>query len=462
MLRSFHTLLLRLGAGIIVVGFSVGCSTPSFDDVAGDRDHEKNEAIVEDVVQLVKCELADAFRDKVPGTHFKWMADWTVKSELTLQVSQSGGISPSYGTTRFNGARIVPEFGIAGGLNLSGQAQRTETISFTMSLRELPGEVSQSFCEDLRSKSEEHRARELRSGLKLREWIEAALRPVENSVLKAGFRPQPVLKLAAPEPPKTKRSPASRSSPSIAAAKYSYEGFREQLEELVGLAGAIEKDVGQVFADRCKVDEASVRIERNSEIAKAKLKGVAELFPDDLLTEVGHDEIESVRHELKAVNRTKAEKRRRCEKLPGIAAAAVADVREFKETMNQGLYDAFKKKNYPGIVYAESAYLGQANEYLKAASEQLASQRLHFEPPIDSLSHHVQFVLTKGLGASLNWGLAVWPIAAPSGNLGSLARVRTHTLVLTVGPPSQQGSDDKGRLLVTSAMRGVAATLAGQ
>ena len=455
----FHKLLSKLGASLILVGPIGGCSTPSFDEVAGNRDHDKNEAIVEDVVQLVKCELADAFRDKVPGTNFKWMADWTVKSELTLQVSDNGGIAPSLGTAKFNGGRIVPEIGLAGGFNLSGQAQRVETIAFTLSLRELPGEVSQSFCEDLRSESEEHRARELRSGLKLREWVAAALRPVENSVLKAGFRPQPVLKLTAPVPPPTRLMPQSRVPIAADSAKYSYEGFREELEEMVGLATAIEKETGQAFADRCKVDEASVRIERNIEIAKAMLRGVTEQYPDDLLTEAGQHELESVQRELKAINRTKSEKRLRCERLPGLATAAGADVRAFKDTMNHSLYAAFKKKNYIRLINAESSYLGLANEYLKAASEQLTGRRLHFEPPMDSLSHHVQFVLAKGLGASLHWGLAAWP--GPAGNLASLSRVRTHTLVLTVTPPGQQGRDEKSRLLATSALRGATAGIAG-
>ena len=449
----------RLCLGIAVSGVVSGCVTPSFDEVAGDRDPEKNEAIVSDVVDLVKCELGKAFRDKVPEDKFKWMADWTVKSELTLQVSNSGGIAPSLGLTKLNGSGAFPIFSAVAGGNISGQAQRIETISFTLALRELEGEVSSARCEDLREENEDAHGRELRSGLKLHRWIEAALSPVDHGILKAGFRPQPVLKLTAPVPPKTKVTPAQPST--APPAKFAYEGFREEFEEVTRLAEVVEREAGQVLSDRCKIDETAVLTERNIEIAKAKLRGVKMLYPDEMLTDAGHQEVESFERELKMLTRVKADKKRRCENVPNFAIAARTDAAAFKEQMDHNQYLAFKKRDYLAQINAESMYLGQANSYLKGSSEQLAGARLQFEPPIDSLSHHVQFVLAKGVSASIGWGLVAIGGAGPNGNLASFSRARTHTLVLTIGPPGQRGIDEKSRLLTTSAMRGTAVS-AGQ
>ena len=429
-----------------------GCfKTPTFDEVVGERDHEKNEAVVADVVELVKCELANAFKDKLPDDHFRWMVDWTVKSELTLQVNKSGGISPSIGNPAFNGLTL--------GADLSGQGQRVETIAFTVALRDL-AETSHSRCEELRDESQDEHSRELRSGLKLKSWIEAALNPVEQGMLKAVFRQQQGLTLAPPAAPATMPPATPRAALAAAPAKFAYEGFREEFEEVAKFAEVIDREVGQVIGDRCKVDDTSARIERNIEIVKAKLRGVKAAFPDDLMSERGQDEIGNVERELKVINRLKNEKKLRCEKLPNFGAAARADATELRAQMKQELYAAFKKKDYLRKINAESAYLGRVNEFLKGSSEQLAGMRLQFDPPIDSLSHHVQFVLVTGVNASLRWGLLA--VRGSSGSLASLSRVRTHTLVLTVAPPNQQGLDEKSRLLTTSSIRGVVAPIAGQ
>ncbi len=451
----------RLCLGAALSGLVGACMTPSFDEVAGDRDHEKNEAIVADVVDLVKCELGNAFRDKVPEDKFRWMADWTVKSELTLQVSNSGGVAPSIGLTKLNGPGAFPIFSAVAGGSLSGQAQRVETISFTLALSELEGEVSSSRCENLKEENEEAHGRELRSGLKLRKWVEAALSPVDKGILKASFRPQPTLKLKAPTLPATKMARGQRKPSTVPPAKYAYEGFKEELEEVGRLAEVIERDAGQVLSDRCKLDEAMVLTERNIEIARARLRGVRALYPDEMLTDAGQKEIDEVERELKLLTRVKAEKKMRCENLPNFAVAARTDAAEFKDQMDHNQYLAFKKKDYLGQINAESMYLGQANSFLKGSSEQLAGARLQFEPPIDSLSHHVQFVLTKGLSASIGWGLVAIGGAGPNGNLASFSRARTHTLVMTIGPPGPRGIDEKNRLLTTSAVRGTAA-IAGQ
>jgi hypothetical protein len=50
---------------------------------------------VDEIVQRVKCELADALRQKMEEKNLKWLKSWTAKADLTLQVNESGGITPN-------------------------------------------------------------------------------------------------------------------------------------------------------------------------------------------------------------------------------------------------------------------------------------------------------------------------------------------------------------------------------
>ncbi|MGA7325328.1 MAG: hypothetical protein WBX25_12770, partial [Rhodomicrobium sp.] len=53
------------------------------------------EISIHEVVQRVKCELADALDKKTSKQKFRWMASWTVKADLTLQTNEIGGITPT-------------------------------------------------------------------------------------------------------------------------------------------------------------------------------------------------------------------------------------------------------------------------------------------------------------------------------------------------------------------------------
>jgi hypothetical protein len=71
------------------------------------------------------------------------------------------------------------------------------------------------------------------------------------------------------------------------------------------------------------------------------------------------------------------------------------------------------------------------------------------DPPIDSLSHSVQFIVAYGAGISPNWVLLQWKGPASSGSLASLGGGRTHTLNLTLGP----SKGEQSRALQTLAIQ---------
>src|SRR5208283_3487566 len=131
-----------------------GCSSvPSLDAASGAGPNETNIVIAE-VVRRVKCEIADAFDDKLGDRNFDWLWNWTAKVDLQLQVNESAGGSPSVTYTHYypnafitsagseltNGNLIgyfQQTFRLAGGVTYNAQAQRAETVSFTLPLQEV-------------------------------------------------------------------------------------------------------------------------------------------------------------------------------------------------------------------------------------------------------------------------------------------------------------------------------------
>ena len=127
---------------------------PPLADATGTPD---SDIFVGDIVNRIKCELAIAFSDKLNNDEFnqyQWLADWTVKVDLTLPANQQGGVTPngSYtmiqrsavnraaGPTNYPGATLgtVPQlFTLGASANLGEQATRTEGVSFSLSVKEI-------------------------------------------------------------------------------------------------------------------------------------------------------------------------------------------------------------------------------------------------------------------------------------------------------------------------------------
>src|ERR1700733_7923030 len=175
---------------------------------------------IHDIVQRVKCELSDALDEKTQQPDFRWMADWTAKIDLTLEVNDTGGVSPGAtyvvplhnayvlstgpSTAAFpSGApgtsvgATAQNFTLGFGRNLSGSADRTELLSFAVSLDELrqwrrqirkqeirEGLPPDSFCHP-------PGFNDLQGGLDLKSWIDSALGPVEAHDLSPGYHPDP-------------------------------------------------------------------------------------------------------------------------------------------------------------------------------------------------------------------------------------------------------------------------------
>jgi len=77
------------------------------------------------------------------------------------------------------------------------------------------------------------------------------------------------------------------------------------------------------------------------------------------------------------------------------------------------------------------------------------------DPPIDSVLHSLQFVVSLGAGVSPSWTLLQWKGPAQTGNLASISGVRTHNLQLAIGPRSGAAaiSSDATRLIQNQTVR---------
>ena len=166
---------------------------------------------IHNVVQRVKCELADALDKKTQDPRFKWMASWTVKADLTLQTNETGGITPNASivvplrnaynigagpsSVSYSGANpgtsvaaIAQNFSFGLGATYANQVYRTETVSFSLSLAELrawrEGPAANLDCAPVGST-------DLEGNLDLGPWINAALNPVSAGDLVLGIHPSP-------------------------------------------------------------------------------------------------------------------------------------------------------------------------------------------------------------------------------------------------------------------------------
>jgi hypothetical protein len=214
-----------------VIVLITACSVaPPLEEATGVRD---SPILINNIVERVECELAGAFNEKIREARFQWLESWTVKADLVLTINNNAGISPGVVTTSiFRNAYnfgagptapggktigILPQtFTFGAGVNYSESAQRSETVSFSLALREL-AEREQA-CEALSQQEviEGFQELGLQAGLGLREWVDSAIYPVAVGSLDAGDHPAPPSAGGA-------KSPA----PATAPAKPTGEGVNE-------------------------------------------------------------------------------------------------------------------------------------------------------------------------------------------------------------------------------------------
>jgi hypothetical protein len=187
---------------------------------------------IHDVVQRVKCDLTDALYAKIYQSRdplkFAWMQNWTAKADLTLEINDTGGITPSVSYTKplangyvsglgpnsINAAtgattNIISAtaqnftFGASG--TFSGSVTRTETLSFNISMAELKEWKEDRQKQIARGQNltgiyscDPSAPTDVQAGLDLGAWLDESLKPVEFGDLRTGIHPTPTQAGAAP------------------------------------------------------------------------------------------------------------------------------------------------------------------------------------------------------------------------------------------------------------------------
>lgn len=425
-------------SGVCMCAF-VGCtSVPPLRAATGD-------VKVYEIVQRVKCELADAFVEKLNDPYFRWMASWTIKADLSVLANLQGGVSPTVSYTKiytnaynfaagpssFPGstiASVAQNLVTTGSANLSEEAIRTETISFTLSIRELMRWRNDRVIAERDLKNPQAAADncnpnghwELAGNLGLAEWINEALEPVARSYLQAGDHPPPgVSKTPPPTGPKEK---AGRPAPASL----------EEARAIAKASAASAKTSADAATASAKAAEASAANAKNTIAPYA-----AVLEETYKRTWVGF--ASAVITMANAASRDAAVAR---------AAASNAAKQEALAEKTTDLQTAIDAANAATKAQqkADDAKEDAATQAKDASSNEKIVTNAIPDPPINSLAHSVQFIVAYGASVSPTWTLLLWkggPVITGNGG-------RTQTLNLALGPRGKEGakfSDEQVRQL---------------
>jgi hypothetical protein len=424
---------------------------------------------VREIVLRVKCELSSAFVSEdhqawlLNQPKFKWLRNWTAQADLTLQVLNTATLSP--GATFTQAGKVVrgvqESFAIAGGATLNGQAQRTETISFAMSLQELEGWRSKPGVRDACMLSD---GLDLSGRLGLREWILEALSPVARDeedipeYLYAGYHPKP-----GNAPQTSAASPKSTSSPPAALAlpcnpDQALAEAQKDLQDANAKLSAAEKMMDTTLAtvndDTKKENTLSQNLTKAAK-SFASFKSKNANFAAVMDQSIKQQEIELAKalrssqplrstadKQLKDATAMKAT----FESTQKAAQSAVSDA---QKDLNAGTGDkcAISAKAKAALDQAEkNANAAQrANDLAESASENLSrlgklstfassitASFQSVDPPISSIGQSVQFTLAYGGNITPTWTFVQFK--GPNGTLFMAQGTRTHILNITLGP----------------------------
>jgi hypothetical protein len=480
-------------SAILLVG---GCtSTPSLPEATGVQD---SRIFIKDVVQRVKCELSDAFDKKIGEPDYLWLAGWTAHADLTLTINDNAGISPSGSYTRFQrnavntgaGPSSFPAtsalgvvnqfFTVSATANLSGQAVRTETLSFTVALNDLrtwrekidKQESDPTYPDEDRICNFSN-AIGVTGNLGLKEWVESAFYPAEKKVgqLKAGVHTATSAKANSPQIPQPGKSAPSAGKLNVKALGLLLKTWSSFLAELSIAQAQLSSsdDLKKALSTAQSTIRSDIRAA--SEFRYVLEDSLKRKYYDAVrrLKQYANDATKCYEMETKLNDNVKAaqlyiagleEAIRGADdniylnRLPDFPGENYRKLRDLMYQLEVGVSD----QNKPNL--KESSYvlaLRECDTLTTALGDLSNSLPKQVDPPIDSLLHSVTFVISYGAGVTPSWSLLQWKGPGQNPNFVSASGVRTHGLVIAVGPPSGTPpvGQDANRLIQLQAIRAI-------
>ena len=399
---------INLSVGTLIIVCIAGCTmVPDLSDATNNYPFSK-EVKVDDVVQEVKCELAEAFAEEATKQNLDWMEGWGAKVDLTFQTNETGSITPSVtyaqplqnafflasGPSSLNAATGAPasisaipqsfNLGISGAY--SGQAYRTETMSFSLSLKELAAwqyQLKEKTCHPVGST-------DLQGNLSLKPWLSAALTPVGLGDLSLGIHPA------------------------------------------IGGGSKAGNIQGQSLREEDKTNDPHP--ERTAYFRKAAQ------YAAEAATKSAQDAFATKRKALRSKILTPAA----LQKISDLADAAAGDAIQAQQALEATKdFHVAQENAVDADVSAEAAAKNAASAKILASPN----------PPIDSISHSLNFVVAIGGSVSPNWMLLHWKGPANVGNLGALSGIRTHTLSIALASTGASSNTEVARVLNNDSFR---------
>ena len=346
---------------------------------------QEDSIAITEIVQRVKCEIAYAIPEPQPPWPtgaYQWMRSWTAKVDLTLLTNEQSGITPSAIFTEPMRLETIPlvgtfsrsfTLGVGGALN--NTATRTEILSFSVSLAELQKWKRRGDC-DLPD------GLNVYGNLGLKEWIDSALAPVESGQLKVGRHPPPGGKSPPPPPVYPPLEPREAIAP---CGPEELDRLKQSGPPLEYYAGIAESEAANAKRDGSR-DDIQATYNEAAIVYGAQQAAAAELV------------------------KAQAEGGRIIKKCPALKSDVDKTIDGLKATAARS--DTAK---------------AQVDKILDA---------LPHDPPIDSISHSVQFIVALSGNVTPSWTLVHFKGPAAIGPLLSGSHSTTHTLNISMGSPS--------------------------
>jgi len=472
---------------------------------------------VREIVLRIKCELSDAFESADHRTQllknpkFAWLKSWTAQVDLTLEILNSATLAPgvtfnkplhnaydpAVGPTSLGGSTIaaIPQsFAVNAGASLNGQAQRTETMSFAISLAELERWRESEKTADMCKMSDNM---DIRGRLGLKEWISEALSPVarENEdvpqYLWAGYHPKPTTTAAA-SPKATSPAQPGRQQPKAArprdCSEDSYVANLKGATATVNQASAnlqtsadtVEKAKADIKSSQTTLNKFDVAVKAFADFKKknanfesildpdikntlevssrlvARTKGIYAAITKDLndatglLAKYGIDTT-STTGELSLTKKLISSAAR---DKPQTACDAAAQADSALERSTDAIQTATQIRANVGAAQAD---IKQLKPFAEAIEGNAATLRV-VDPPISNIGQSVQFVLVYDGNVTPTWTFVSFK--GPSSPLFNAQGTRTHMLSITIGPtqpgttstPTQQVLTNQNNLLLNNLL----------
>jgi hypothetical protein len=487
-----------------------GCITTPPLEEATDSSHSN--IMINEVVQRVKCELSYAFDKKAEDPKFSWLASWTAHVDLTLMINDTAGITPNGSYTAIQKSAVnfdagpssfpataarslVPQmFTLGASATLNSQAVRTETLSFTLALDELKVwrenldriENNPSFPVEKRTCAP--RGIGVLGNLGLKEWVDSAFYPVEFDALQAGFHPQPQTQKAASAPIAASSPSQGQKLSSALAVQLTCKGIRDKIDNWlrefkwetanIELANAVvtaadKKITTSASSLDTKISTLKMEAPQYKQVSSPMLKKRLELLQsyNDTMWQYVTNSAQCVER-LKKITTATANTGAYPVALTAIPILQQLVNNKCDESdatdialLNGAIPELWRGPDAQSLKPLED-HLGTDEKNAKACAVRVkkdadsanvlaAALPSQIDPPIDSILHSVNFVITYGASISPSWTLIQWKGPALTAPLASATGIRTHTLLLSLGPRTGTtgASQDALRLITNQTVR---------